>query len=195
MSSTTTAKGVRVVDGIEVPAAGTWAFDKAHTHIGFVARHLMVTKVRGAFHAYDGFVHIGEGLEDSRLEVTIDPASVDTGQDMRDNHLKSADFFDVEKYPVLRFVGTNAERSGQRTFKLTGDLTVGSVTRPVTLDVEYDGIAADHNGVPHAGFSASTEINRQDWGITWNVATEAGGFLVGPKVKIEIEVELVPAEA
>jgi polyisoprenoid-binding protein YceI len=191
--ATSTAEAPRTLDGIEIPAAGTWKFDPTHTHIGFVARHLMVTKVRGVFKEFDGTVHIGETPEESWVEASVRAQSVDTGVEMRDNHLRSADFFDYENYPEITFRSTKVERSGETSLKLTGDLTVGAVTRPITFDVDYEGLVRDHLGGVRPVFSARAEINREDWGITWNVAIESGGFLVGPRVKIEIDLELVSA--
>ncbi|MCA1831633.1 MAG: YceI family protein [Actinomycetota bacterium] len=189
----TATQAPRTLDGIEIPAQGTWKFDQTHTHFGFVARHLMVTKVRGSFKEFDGTIHIGQGLEDSWVEASVKTQSVDTGVEMRDNHLRSADFFDYEKYPEITFKSTSAERTGKTSFALTGDLAVGAITKPITFDVEFDGLVLDHTGGYRAAFSAEAEINREDWGITWNVAIESGGFLVGPKVKLVVDLEAVPA--
>lgn len=175
-----------------LPAAGTWTLDKSHTSVAFVARHLMVTKVRGTFDDFDGTVIVGENPEDSKVDVTIGLASVDTGAPDRDNHLRSPDFFDVEQFPQMRFVSTSVEPAGD-SWLLTGDLTIRDVTRPVVLEMSYEGTATDPWGTPHAAFAASTEIDREDWGLTWNVALEAGGWLVSRKVKIEIDAQLIPA--
>jgi polyisoprenoid-binding protein YceI len=187
MADTTTVLG-------KVPSTGTWAVDAAHTNVGFVARHLMVTKVRGHFTDVDGEVRIGETPEDSSVEVRIGTASIDSGQPDRDAHLRSPDFLDVEKYPALTFKSTKVEVTGDTTLKLHGDLTVMDVTKPVVLDVDYEGQSQDPTGGIRSGFSATTEIDREDWGLTWNVALETGGFLVSKKVKIELDVQLVQQE-
>lgn len=188
MAQTTTQQ-----TGIQSPPAGMWKLDPAHTIVGFVARHLMVTKVRGRFASFDGTLHIDEVPELSHAEVTIEASSIDTGTPDRDAHLRSPDFLDVERYPTLRFRSAGTEITGDNAFRLKGDLTIRDVTRPVVLDVQYEGTTADPWGGTRAGFTASTEIDREDWGLTWNVALEAGGVVVGRKVKIEIEVEAVLA--
>jgi polyisoprenoid-binding protein YceI len=179
----------------KVPSAGAWTVDVAHTNVGFVARHLMVTKVRGHFSDVDGEVRIGETPNDSSVEVRIGTASIDSGQPDRDAHLRSPDFLDVEKYPYLTFKSTKVEVTGDSTLKLHGDLTVLDVTKPVVLDVDFEGLSRDPMGGTRAGFSATTEIDREDWGLTWNVALETGGFLVSKKVKIELDVQLVQQES
>jgi len=179
----------------KAPSEGTWTVDAAHTNVGFVARHLMVTKVRGHFTDVDGEVRIGEMPEDSSVEVRIGTASIDSGQPDRDTHLRSPDFLDVEKYPYLTFKSTKVEVTGDNTLKLHGDLTILDATRPVVLDVEYEGLTQHAQFGNRAGFSATAEIDREDWGLTWNMALETGGFLVGKKVKIELDVQLVQQEA
>jgi polyisoprenoid-binding protein YceI len=179
----------------KVPAPGTWTVDVAHTNVGFVARHLMVTKVRGHFADVDGEVRIGETPEESSVEVRIGTASIDSGQPDRDAHLRSPDFLDVEKYPNLTFKSTKVELTGDSTLKLHGDLTVLDVTKPVVLDVEYEGLTQQQPFGSRAGFSATTEIDREDWGLTWNMALETGGVLVSKKVKIELDVQLVKQES
>jgi len=181
----------REYQGVQVPQPGTYALDKGHTTIEFVGRHLMITKVRGRFTEFDGQLVIGEAPEDSSVEVTIDTASVDTSDEKRDGHLRSADFLDVENYPTIAFRSTSVEMGRDGTAKVTGDLTVKDVTRPVTLDVEFDGAQADPWGGQRLGFSASAEIDREDWGLTWNVALETGGVLVGKKIRLELNVEAV----
>jgi len=181
-----------MVGDLEAPAPGTWVFDPEHTRFGFIGRHLMLTKVRGVFHEWSGKVIIGETPEESSVEVALKAATVDTGIEMRDKNLRSENFFEVEKYPEITFKSTQVERTGARTLRLTGDLKVKEVSRPLTLDVEYGGIAYDPAERVRASFSAEAEILREDWGLTWNQAIESGGFLVGPKVKIEIDVEIVP---
>lgn len=176
--------------GMAVPAQGTWALDTAHTRVGFAARYMMLGKVRGYFAGVDGTVEVGETPESSLVEVTIDAATIDTNMEMRDNHLRSPDFLDVEVYPSITFRSTTVERTGETTGRITGDLTIKDVTRQVVLDAEYLGMAPGPDGSERAAFTARTEIDREDWGITWNVALETGGWLVGPTVGIEIEAML-----
>ena len=176
--------------GVTTPSAGTWKIDPAHTSAGFVARHLMVTKVRGRFTDVDGEVRIGETPEQSSIEVKLGAASIESGNADRDTHLRSPDFLDVERFPELTFKSTKVEVTGDTTLKVTGDLTVREVTKPVVLDVEYEGLTPDPWGGTRAGFTATTEIDREDWGLTWNVAMESGGVLVSKKVKIELDVQL-----
>lgn len=174
---------------INLPA-GTWTLDKTHTAVTFIARHMMVTKVRGTFPAFDGSVEVAENLSDSKVDITIDVASVTTGAPDRDAHLVSPDFFDVATYPYIRFVSTDIrEEDGQ--WLMTGDLTIKDMTKPVTLDVIFEGTNTNPWGKTVAGFSASTEVDREDWGLTWNLALETGGVLLSKKVKLEIETELV----
>ena len=174
-----------------LPAAGTWALDTTHTDAAFTARHLMVTKVRGRFQASSGSVTIAENPLDSSVEAILDVASVHSGEAGRDEHLLSADFFDVEHYPTITFRSTKVEAAGDGEYKLTGDLTIKDVTRPVRLDLEYLGSIDSPFGDTRAGFSASTEISRKDWGLGWNMALEAGGVVVGDKIKINIDAETI----
>jgi polyisoprenoid-binding protein YceI len=176
--------------------ATRWEFDRSHSSINFHVRHLMVSKVHGRFHDWSGVLDIDDAdLSRSRVEVTIDAASVDTKDEKRDAHLKSADFLDVEKFPKLTFTGTKIERLADDAAKLHGDLTIHGVTKPVVLDVELSGRVKDPWGGTRAGFSAKTTISRKDFGLTWNVALEAGGLLVGDKVEIGLEIEVVEAAA
>jgi polyisoprenoid-binding protein YceI len=168
--------------------------DPSHTHAAFVARHLMVTKVRGRFEKLSGQITVGESPEDSSVEVELDAASITTDWAQRDEHLRSPDFLDVARFPTVRFRSTTVEQTGPTTLKVTGDLTIRDVTKPVVLNVEYNGATATPWGSLAAGFSARTEIDREDWGITWNQALETGGVLVGKKVVIEIDVEASPAQ-
>jgi len=173
-----------------MPAVGTWELDPAHTTVEFVARH-MLTKTRGRFSTFSGAIQVAEKPEDSSVQVEIDSASVDTGTGDRDNHLRSPDFLDVEKFPKLAFKSTALRKTSPSTFELDGDLTIKDVTRTVTLDVEFLGVHDSPWGTKTASFSAKGEISREDFGITWNVAIETGGLLVGKKVQIELEVEAV----
>lgn len=177
--------------GHDVPLPGTYALDTAHTTIEFVGRHLMITKVRGRFTDFSGQIVIGEAPEDSSVDVTIQAASVDSSDEKRDGHLRSPDFLDVERYPTITFRSTEVKVHEDGTAKVSGDLTVKGVARPVTLDVEFDGAQADPWGGQRLGFSAQTQIDREDWGLTWNVALETGGVLVGRQIRLEFNVEAV----
>jgi polyisoprenoid-binding protein YceI len=190
-------EGVRTVEGIEAPAAGTWNIDLAHSELAFVARYLMVTKVRGGFGEFSGTLHIAQAPEDSWVEVTIKAASIDTGTPDRDKHLRSADFLDVERFPELRFKSTKVELTGGTGLKVTGDLTIRDVTKQVVLDAEFQGIAKDPWGGTRAAFSATTEIDREEFGASWNVALETGGWLVSKRIRLELEAQaiLAPPEA
>ncbi|HZB68185.1 MAG TPA: YceI family protein [Ornithinibacter sp.] len=166
-------------------STGTWTIDPTHTEVGFVARHLMVTKVRGSFADVSGTVVVAEDLADSVADVTIATASVSSGTADRDGHLRSADFFDVENHPEMTFRSTSFDG---RT--LTGDLTIKGITKPVTLEVEFNGVATDPWGNEKAAFEAHGEINRTDWGLTWNASLETGGVLVSEKIKLALDVQL-----
>ena len=191
MADTTTLDATRVVEHRTVPAAGRWAVDTHHSTVEFVARHLMVTKVRGRFGEYDAVIEIGERPEDSRVDVTIQAASIKTGEEARDAHLVGADFLDVEQYPTLTFHSTAVRPTGASNWRVDGDLTIHGVTRPTVLDVEFGGVASDPWGNTKAFFSATTELDREDFDLTWNQPLASGGVLVGKKVKIELEVEAV----
>ena len=184
-------EAARVIEGVELPPAGTYKFDKAHTTIEFVARH-MLSKVRGRFDQFDGTIVIGDSLEDSYAEVSLDAASIETKTDMRDNHLRSADFLDADTYPQLTFRSKEIRPTGERTFQLVGDLTIKDITNEVVLDAEFLGFGTGPmpDAPVHAAFSASAEIDRADWDMTWNVAVETGGWLVSRKVRLEIETEI-----
>lgn len=182
---------VREFNGLKIPAAGKFAIDPAHVRVGFVARHLMVSKVRGAFTEVSGDIVIGDNPADSSVSATIQAASITTGVEQRDGHLRSGDFLEIEKYPTLEFVGTGISLSGGNEFVLTGNLTIKGVTKSVELDVEYEGVTQSPWGKQVIGFSATTEIDREEWGITWNQALETGGVMVGKKLKIEIEGEAI----
>lgn len=190
--STTTQDLTRTVDGAAVPAAGTWVIDGSHTSAEFVARHLMVTKVRGGFGSVTGTIEVADDPTASRVEVVIDTASISTGDADRDGHVKSPDFFDVENHPEIRFVSTAVRPEGS-SWVLDGDLTIKDITKPVTLDFDFVGLAADPWGNQKAAFSATTTVDREDWDLNWNVALEAGGVLVSKKVNIEIEMQAAPA--
>lgn len=170
---------------------GTYTLDKAHTRLGFVARHAMVTKVRGTFAEFDGTIEInGEDPTKSSARVVIKGTSLNTGNEQRDAHLRSNDFLDLPNHPEITFVSTGIEQVGDTSYKLTGDLTVRGVTRPVTLDVEYTG-RSEFQDQARLGFEATTTINRKDFGVNWNVALETGGVLVSDKVTLELDIEAV----
>jgi len=169
---------------------GIWTIDPSHTSLGFVARHLVVAKVRGRFGAVTGAITIAEDALASSVTAQIDMASVDTGDTARDEHLRSADFFDVENHPSMTFTSTSVSGQGA-DYVVTGDLTIKGVTRPVTLDLEFDGVSGDPWGGTRAGFTATAEIDRRDWGLEWNVALDTGGVLVGEKVKLQLDIEAV----
>ena len=171
---------------------GTYAIDPAHSRIGFVARHAMVTKVRGSFKEYEGTGYFdAEDPTRSHLELRIKAASIDTGNADRDAHLRSNDFFDMEKYPEVRFVSTAVEPVGGDHYRVTGDLTIKGVTKPVTLEVEYTGAVVDPWGNHRLGLEGRVTVNRKDWGVNWNAALEAGGVLVSEKVVLELDVAAV----
>ena len=190
MSDTTTSPAIRIVDGTELPAAGTWAIDVSHSSINFKVKHLGLAKTRGRFTEFEGTVEIGDDPRNTTVEVSIDAASVDTHDAKRDEHLRSPDFFNVGAHPKLAFRSTRVEGSDDE-WRLEGELTVAGVTRPVVLDVTYEGVAGDPWGGTRAGFTASAQVNREAFGLSWNAALEAGGFLVGKTVTIDLDVELV----
>ena len=180
----------RTLDDIQAPAAGTWAIDPTHTTVEFIGRHLVFTKVRGRFTGVSGAVTVADDPNASSVEITLDAASITTGTPDRDAHLKSADFFDVESYTDITFKSTSVEWKGHEG-TVTGDLTVRGVSKPITLDVDLTGVVTDPWGGDRAVFSASGEVDREDWGLTWNMALESGGVLVSKKIRFEIETELV----
>ena len=187
---------LRTWDGRQIPVAGQYTIDPAHTSVEFVGRHLMITKVRGRFPEVSGTITINDEPERSHVEVQLDVASLDTGNPDRDAHLRSAEFFNAEQYPTISFRSTNVEATADGTWAVTGDLTVRDVTRPVTLQVDFDGANASPMGDERVAFSAAADVDREDWGLTWNVALESGGLLVGKKVHIELNVQAVaPAQA
>jgi polyisoprenoid-binding protein YceI len=175
----------------QMPPKGTWKLDPNHTVIGAVARHLMVTKVRGRFTSFHGAVHVGDTVEDSWAELEVDAATIDTGVEQRDDHLRSADFLDVEHHPKITFRSTNVELIGDDRLRVAGDLSIRGVTRNVVLDVTFEGVTTDPWGGTRAGFTISGELNRNDWEMTWNVPLEAGGLLVSRTVQLEIDAQAV----
>jgi polyisoprenoid-binding protein YceI len=181
----------RVIEGIALPEPGGWQVDPVHTSVEFVARHLMVSKVRGKFTGVEGNINIAEDPTESSVAVTIDAASVETGDEKRDEHLRSPDFFDVKRYPEITFRSMRVEGESPGHFLVHGDLTIHGVTRPVSLEAEYHGWTSDPWGGRRAGFSATTEVDREDFGLTWNVAIEAGGVHVGKKARLDFEIEAI----
>jgi len=181
----------RTVDGALAPLPGTYTLDLAHSVVGFMVRHMMVSKVRGSFREFEGTIVVADDPKQSSVRTTIQAASVDTRDAQRDGHLKSADFFDTEKFPTLEFVSTSVVPVSGSDWKVAGDLTIHGVTRPVTLDVEFNGGTGDPYGGTRIGFSASTEIDREEFGMTFNAALETGGVVVSKNVKIEIEAEAI----
>ncbi len=189
---TTSSTGTAVTTDL----TGDYTLDPAHSRIGFVARHAMVTKVRGSFKEFEGRGHF-DAADPSRstLEVTIKAASIDTGNPDRDGHLRTNDFFDRDNYPEIRFVSTAVEPVDGTTYRVTGDLTIKDVTRPVTIDFEYTGSATDPFGNHRLGLEGGVTVNRKDWGVNWNAALEAGGVLVSEKVQLEFDVSAIRAAA
>ncbi len=170
--------------------AGTWQVDASHSEIGFAVRHMMVSKTKGRFTEVSGTIVVADDVLASTVEATAQAASIDTRDENRDGHLKSADFFDVEKWPTVTFRSTGIQEKGDQ-FVLDGDLTIRDQTRPVSFDLEFNGVAANPmaDGRATAGFSASAEISRKDFGLEWNVALETGGVIVADKVTITLEIE------
>jgi polyisoprenoid-binding protein YceI len=177
---------------VDIPGlvAGTWSIDPVHSEVGFSVRHLMVSKVKGTFKTFDGTITIAPNPLDSKVEANIETFSVDTRDENRDNHLRSSDFFEVEKYPYMTFVSTGVRAHGH-DYVVTGDLSIRGVTRQVELALEFNGVSPDPWGGTRSGFSATTEISRGDFGISFNMPIEGGGVVVGDKIKITLEIEAV----
>ncbi len=170
----------------------SWQIDSSHSQINFTARHMMISKVRGTFENFSGTVNFDEeNPTHTAVNIEVDLTSINTRDEQRDGHLKSPDFFDVENYPTMKFVSSRVEQFDAHNGRLYGQLTIKDVTKEAVLDVEYAGIAKSPWGTESAGFSASGSINRKEWGLNWNQALETGGVLVGDKINIEIELELV----
>jgi polyisoprenoid-binding protein YceI len=176
------------------PLTGTYALDVSHSRLGFVARHAMVTKVRGAFNDFEGTATIdGDDPSRSSVNITIQVDSIDTRNKQRDDHVRANDFLDIENYPTITFASTSIEHDGGNDFQVTGDLTVRGVTKAVTIPLEFQGVVKDPWGNDRVGFEGSVVINRKDWGVNWNAALEAGGVLVSEKVTLEFEISAVKA--
>lgn len=187
--SETTLHSTREWQGVSLPAPGTFRIDPQHSNVGFVATHMMFTKVRGHFTDVSGTVTIAENPTDSVVEMIVKTASITTTANDRDNHLRSADFFDVENYPEMTFRSTKIRHVGGTEFIVIGDLTIRNVTKPVEFAVTFEGVGVNPWGAEVAGVSARAEVNREDWGLTWNAALEAGGVLVGKKVTLGVEIQ------
>ncbi len=170
---------------------GTWAIEPAHSEVGFTVRHLGLSKVRGRFNSFDGTVVVADDLAASRIVATVDLSSVDTNNDQRDGHLRSTDFFDVDTHPEMTFTSTSIDTTGSEGV-IHGVLTINGVSRDVSLDAEFHGVAVDAYGTTRAGFSAAGAISRKDFGVDFNVPLDAGGVLIGDKITIELEIQLVP---
>lgn len=169
---------------------GTWKIDPAHSEVAFSVRHLMIAKVRGVFEDFDVTIVTPEDPKQATIEAVIDVASVNTGQPDRDNHLRTSDFFLVEEHPKMVFTSTSIQADGDN-FTVEGDLTMRGVTKPVTLKGEFGGVIVDPYGQTRAGATATTTLNRHDFGVSWNAALEAGGMTLGDNVKVEIDLQVV----
>jgi len=187
MADTTVSS--RTVDGVAYPAVGTFAIDTSHTRLGFAVRHMAVSKVRGDFKDFSGTLELAADPVDSKVSVTIQAGSVDTHDENRDNHLRTNDFFDVENHPTWTFVSTAIRPINATEWNVDGDLTIRGVTKQVTLDATLEGVVQDPYGMHRVGFSATTSIDREDFGVSFNGVMEAGGLVVGKKVDIDIEAE------
>ncbi|MFF9051468.1 YceI family protein [Streptomyces erythrochromogenes] len=188
----TAAVATLEVDPALAALTGDYVIDPAHSSIGFTVRHAMVTNVRGSFADHEGTLHL-DGSDPARSTASIDVkiASVDTGIADRDGHLRSGDFFDAETFPLMTFRSTEAAFLGGETYRITGDLTIKDVTRPLSIDLEFNGSATDPYGNQRVGFEGSTDILRSDWGLTWNAALETGGVVVSDKVKLTFDISAI----
>ena len=181
----------RAVQKLELPAAGTYEIDPVHTSVSFVSKHMMLARVRGRFGVFSGTVHVEAEPAGSWVEVEIDASSIDTNMPMRDDHLRSGDFLDLENHPTMTYRSSGLDVTGERTFVLHGDLTIRGTRLPVDLEVRYEGRMTGMRGEQRIGFTATGEIDREAYGMTWNQALEAGGVLVGRTVKIELEIQAI----
>jgi polyisoprenoid-binding protein YceI len=186
MTSTNVQPGIQ-----NIPDAGSYALDPTHSYVAFTARHLMVTKVRGRFPVTDGRLVVSDDANLSSVEATIDVSAVESGDPKRDEHLRSADFFDTETHRYATFRSTSVENQGDGDFTLHGDLTIRGVTRPVSLKGEYLGTQVSPWGDTRIGFSAEADVSRKEWGLEWNLALETGGVVVGDKIKLVIDAEWI----
>jgi polyisoprenoid-binding protein YceI len=189
MTTTESTPITRIVDGVELPAAGDYEIDASHSHVGFSVRHMMVSKTKGRFAEVRGTIHVAEDPQGSSVEVEIPVASIDTRDESRDGHLRSPDFFDADQHPVLRYRSSSVTPVAKDRWRVDGELTVRGVTQPVPLEVTFEGGAKDPWGGSRIGFTAKAELDREAFGLTWNQALETGGVLVGKQVRIEIDAE------
>ncbi|MEA2827693.1 MAG: hypothetical protein QOG43_2132 [Actinomycetota bacterium] len=185
----------RTVEGRELPPPGRWKIDPSHSEVQLVVRHMMVAKVRGRFREFSGTISVAEVPEESSVEATIKAASIDTGDPNRDAHLRGPDFLDVGRYPEITYRTTSVRHNGSDRWDVTGDLTVRGVTRTITIDVEFCGLVTDPWGNLRAGLLGTTEINRDDFDLTWNQALDSGGFVLGKGVKVDLDIEAVREQA
>ncbi|MGW2277519.1 YceI family protein [Streptomyces sp. NPDC001770] len=196
-SAATTAVAEKpAVDPALAALTGTYTIDPAHSSIGFTVRHAMVTNVRGSFGEHEGTLVLnGTDPHHSTASIDVRIASIDTGIADRDGHLRSGDFFDAETFPLMTFRSTSAEQLGGDTYRITGDLTIKDVTRPLSIDLEFNGSATDVYGNQRVGFEGNADILRSDWGLTWNAALETGGVMVSDKVKLTFDISAIKAAA
>ncbi|MFE5617656.1 YceI family protein [Streptomyces sp. NPDC056524] len=187
-----TAVATLPVDPALAALTGEYTIDPAHSSIGFTVRHAMVTNVRGSFGDHEGTLQLdGSNPGASAASIDIKISSVDTGIGDRDTHLRSGDFFDAEQFPLMTFRSTEAEQLGGDKYRMTGDLTIKDVTKPLSIDLEFNGTATDPYGIERVGFEGSAEILRSDWGLTWNAALETGGVVVSDKVKLNFDISAI----
>jgi polyisoprenoid-binding protein YceI len=180
----------RTINDVELPAAGTWTIDPGHAEVSFIGRHFGLTKIRGRFTGVAGTATIASDPAESRVEVSIEMATVNSGDRSRDDHLRSPDFFDVERHPTATYRSTHVVIDGA-SGTMNGELTIKGVTRPVELTVRYLGHVTDPWGNDRAVFTATGTLNREDWGLTWNMLLDAGGLLVSKQIVLELEIELI----
>jgi polyisoprenoid-binding protein YceI len=183
--------GTREFQGLQIPAAGTYLLDAAHKRVGFVARHLMVSKVRGTFEEAEATIVVGDDPLQSSVTATIKTATINTTQTDRDNHLRSADFFDAEKWPDIVFRSSRIEEVGENALVVSGDLTIRDVTKPITIPIEFTGAETDAFGALRAGFEGTRRIDRREYGLEWNMALDSGGWLVSEKITLEFEISAI----
>jgi polyisoprenoid-binding protein YceI len=183
---------IQTTTSMQIPglAAGTWSIDASHSDVSFSVRHLMVSKVKGSFRSFSGAITVGDDALASSVEASIDLASIDTRDEQRDHHLRSADFFEIDKYPTMTYRSTAIRPQGDG-WVVEGELDLHGVTRQVNLDLEFNGTSADPWGGTRAGFSATTEINRKDFGIDISMPLDGGGVVVGDKIKVSLEIEAI----